>query len=349
MGQRGSKGAEAVDNNPHSNGDVPAASETVTAKAPRPVFHPPTLKFVGFASTSDEEKYRLVPADAAAYIHAAIPVAQGPAVPVLPSQDEWYLLYNSNIHGRSFNRMVQLITDMGPTVIVIKDGNSGRIFGGYNETSWATVAQREKEAKSRAAANLRAKREGIAADSSGKAANQANVFFGNERCFLFSCIPSVNEAPPVTLFTSRPNVNANFMYLFDTHSDDDRIGIGMGGQAQYFGWFLDRWLEHGSCRGIRCQTFHNPMLSAVEEWPIESVEVYAVGAEGVASIKEKTRDLKDVGDGRSHLDTGASIRKGADRKVDKIILEMDERHHFYADTVDPSDSEEEDHCGRGAT
>lgn len=293
-----------------------------------------TPALLGFASDVDK-KFRVIPEQATAAIHAAIPPSSNPST--MKHHDSWFLLYNSRIHGASFHRLVQLITDHGPTVIVIHDASSGRRFGGYNEASWTTVAQREKDAKSMAASNARAKRNGMADQvQGGRPTNQAGTFFGNERSFLFRCSEGDEGGAP-TIFHSRPDVNANFMYLFDAHPDEDRVGIGMGGvPPSQFGWFLNRWLEEGACRGARCSTFHNPMLSATATWAVGGVEVYAIGADAVEELKTK----EVFADGKTSGDTGASIRKG--RTADKVILELNDTHHFYGDEARCREDDEDE-------
>jgi hypothetical protein len=316
-----------------SGGDQP--SETIRYA---PLLKP---KLLGFASVDAEAKFRILPETATAAIHAAVPPAFGERS--FRHHDSWFLLYNSRIHGSSFHRMIQLITDRGPTLIVVKDNTSGRIFGGYNEASWSTVANREKEAKSIAASNARAKRNGMDDHVITRPANQASTYFGNEHSFTFRCRPASDESDQagdpagVDIYHARPHVNANYMYLFDAHPDDDKVGIGMGGvPPAYFGLFLNRWLEEGVCRGVRCTTFHNPMLSATETWQVGGVEVYALGTETV----EELGATEVLPDGKTMVDTGASIRKGQDRHADKMILELNAQHRFYADE-DPRCCEEE--------
>jgi hypothetical protein len=281
-----------------------------------------TPSLLGFASDA-ERQFRIVPESAIAAIHAAIPPSPNHAT--MKHHDSWFMIYNSHIHGASFNRLVQLIVDRGPTLIVIRDHSSRRTFGGYNEASWTTVAQREKESKSIAASNARAKRNGMVDQvQESRPSNQAGTFFGNDRSFLFRCSEEEGTAP--TVFHARPEVNSNFMYLFDVHPDEDKVGIGMGGvPPSHFGWFLNRWLEEGACRGARCSTYHNPMLSATATWTIGGVEVYALGANAVEELKTK----EVFADGKTAIDTGASIRKG--RIADKVILELNDNHHFFGD------------------
>ncbi|KPI87745.1 hypothetical protein ABL78_3154 [Leptomonas seymouri] len=234
---------------------------------------------------------------------------------------KWYLLYSSNIDGKSFQRLVQHIVSKGPTVLVVKLQNRSQVIGAFCESDWLTVSDRERAAKSAAAASARAIREGQAQRSGGPPKNQSNVFFGNDKCFLFRAHLSndhgINEAGEV--YKSRPSMNANFMYLFDMHPLDEKIGIGMGGQPGYYGWFIDRWLENGACYGSRCTTFDCPRLTSTEKWLVDSVEAYAVKYDVVEQLLREG----------NRRETGIScMNRGSDTQADQLILELNGRHKF---------------------
>lgn len=234
----------------------------------------------------------------------------------------WYLLFSSEIHGKSFQRLAQLITSQGPTVIAIKILNSPRVIGAFCESEWLTVADREKSAKSAAAAAARAAREGHRTQSQPGPKNQNNVFFGSDNCFVFRAYQDADAdvGDDGELFRSHPSMNSNFMYLFDTHSSEDKIGIGMGGQPRYFGWFVDRWLESGACYGARCTTFQSPRLSPTESWKVENVEVYAVKPDIVERLA-RTGNEAAVG--------GVScVNGGTNSKADQMLLELNGTHEF---------------------
>ncbi|CAD2214324.1 hypothetical protein AGDE_03065 [Angomonas deanei] len=110
------------------------------------------------------------------------------------------------------------------------------------------------------------------------------------------------------------------MYLFDVHPLSDKIGIGMGGKDGYFGWFLDRWLDKGYCMGARCSTFKNPRLTTTEEWPVDSVEAYAVQTNEVSRL----RVSGNSGDGNP----SSILNNDPDREVDKVLLELHGVHRF---------------------
>ncbi|KAK9153592.1 hypothetical protein Sjap_001072 [Stephania japonica] len=49
--------------------------------------------------------------------------------------EEWKLLYNSGVHGLSFNTFLGNVSNEGPTVLIIKD-KEGYIYGGYASQPW---------------------------------------------------------------------------------------------------------------------------------------------------------------------------------------------------------------------
>ncbi|PWV06459.1 putative TLD [Trypanosoma cruzi] len=236
-------------------------------------------RILGFAH--GEELHRILPESLSLIIFNALPTS---CWPVSPQQPQWYLLYSSRIHGRSFQKLVQGLVDKGPTLIVIKACESSNVFGGFCGDPWQTVAAREKQERSRSAAVRRATREGQGAQGiTCRPANQNSAFFGGENCFLFT------NRDGGLIYQSKPSINSNFMYLFDSHPLVDKNGVGMGGQPGHFGWFIDRWLEKGKCCGVCCATFCNPRLTDTEEWTIDGVEAYALHPETVESLSKAPR------------------------------------------------------------
>ncbi|CBZ09032.1 conserved hypothetical protein [Leishmania infantum JPCM5] len=233
----------------------------------------------------------------------------------------WYLLYSSYLHGKSFQRLVQRITSRGPTIIVIKVKDSPRVLGAFCESDWLTVAQREKNAKSAAAASARATREGQKQRVTSAPEKQSNTFFGNVNCFVFRAYADGTDdvSTEGEIYHSHSSMNSNFMYLFDTHPLEEKIGIGMGGQPGYYGFFIDRWLENGASHGARCTTFQNPRLSSTESWVVESVEVYAVK-------KDIVEQLLITGSSRT---SGVScVNDNPDSRACQMLLELNGTHEF---------------------
>lgn len=237
-------------------------------------------------------------------------------LPINCNGDKWYLLYNSKINGKSFNKLVQLLCGKGATIIIISTTAGNKILGGFNESEWLDVSARDKQAVSNSAAARRANREGQnTASLASRPANQNNLFFGTSGCFVFSAQKSGDN---LNVFKANSSLNSNFMYLFDTHPDADKVGIGMGGQPGYFGWFLDRWLENGVCAGESCSTFRSPRLSDTEKWEVEAVEAYAVHPDMVKAFCESGLP----GSSSSVLDPNANTT------ANKFLLEAHGIHKF---------------------
>ncbi|KAG5490070.1 hypothetical protein JKF63_00189 [Porcisia hertigi] len=234
---------------------------------------------------------------------------------------KWYLLYSSRLNGKSFQRLVQRITEKGPTIIVIKVKGSPRVLGAFCESDWLTVATREKNARRAAAASTRATREKQKQHTIAAPANQSNVFFGNMNCFVFRAYADGADGVSTKgeIYHSHSSINSNFMYLFDTHPLEEKIGIGMGGQPGYFGWFIDRWLENGASYGARCTTFQNPRLSSTESWVVESVEVYAVKKDIVEQL---------LRNGNESIRGVSCVNDNPESKCDQILLELNGTHEF---------------------
>jgi hypothetical protein len=56
---------------------------------------------------------------------------------LLPSamQHQWRFCFSTGIHGESFAKMLGLIVDKGPTVIIVRDKRKN-VFGGYASKNW---------------------------------------------------------------------------------------------------------------------------------------------------------------------------------------------------------------------
>ncbi|XP_047453494.1 MTOR-associated protein MEAK7 [Mugil cephalus] len=95
-------------------------------------------------------------------------------------------------------------------------------------------------------------------------------FQGDSRCFLFTVFPTLR------VYTAT-GYNQHFMYL-NQNQQTMPNGLGMGGQHQYFGLWLDSDFGHGHSRARpKCTTYGSPQLSGDEDFTLDSVEVWAVG------------------------------------------------------------------------
>ncbi|KFU96060.1 TLD domain-containing protein KIAA1609, partial [Chaetura pelagica] len=95
-------------------------------------------------------------------------------------------------------------------------------------------------------------------------------FQGDNRCFLFSVFPSL------AVYTCT-GYNDHYMYL--NHGQQTMPnGLGMGGQHEYFGLWIDSDYGKGHSKAKpRCTTYNSPQLSAKEDFTLDAMEVWAVG------------------------------------------------------------------------
>ncbi|XP_061678314.1 MTOR-associated protein MEAK7 isoform X5 [Syngnathoides biaculeatus] len=95
-------------------------------------------------------------------------------------------------------------------------------------------------------------------------------FHGDSRCFLFSVFPRLRVH-------TATGYNQHFMYL-NQNQQTMPNGLGMGGQHNYFGLWLNSDFRHGHSRARPiCTTFGSPQLSGDEDFILDSMEVWAVG------------------------------------------------------------------------
>lgn len=289
--------------------------------AASPDMPPPSYKPTPVVPRLLEADHRIISDALAANIYETLP----PAYRAYGKSAQWFQVYNSNKNGKSFHRLVQAITEKGPTVIVISIANSSRVIGAFCDSDWLTIAARDKQSVSLAAARQRASREGQNPNNlSAKPQNQNNIFFGAEPCFLFRAggEGDTRIADSGEIYRSHSFANSNFMYLFNAHPQDDNIGIGMGGQPGYFCWFIDRWLEQGTCKGAKGTTFQNPRLSQTEDWAVGAVEAYAVKPEIV--------QLLIANGGTDARGPQSVLQANPDNNADKLLLELHGTHDFNA-------------------
>ncbi|XP_028665995.1 MTOR-associated protein MEAK7 isoform X1 [Erpetoichthys calabaricus] len=111
-------------------------------------------------------------------------------------------------------------------------------------------------------------------------------FQGNNRCMLFSIYPVLS------VYTCT-GYNDHFMYLNQGQKTMPN-GLGMGGQHDYFGLWIDCDFGKGHSKAKpRCTTFNSPQLSAEEDFIIDTVEVWAVG-EPPDESQIKTKSILDA-------------------------------------------------------
>ncbi|XP_029463955.1 MTOR-associated protein MEAK7 isoform X2 [Rhinatrema bivittatum] len=95
-------------------------------------------------------------------------------------------------------------------------------------------------------------------------------FQGDNRCFLFSMFPCLE------VYT-HTGYNDHYMYL--NHGQQTMPnGLGMGGQHNYFGLWIDSNFGNGHSKAKpRCTTYNSPQLSAQDNFLLDVLEVWAVG------------------------------------------------------------------------
>ncbi|XP_036606615.1 MTOR-associated protein MEAK7 [Trichosurus vulpecula] len=116
-------------------------------------------------------------------------------------------------------------------------------------------------------------------------------FQGDCRSFLFTISPNI------AVYTYS-GYNDHYMYL-NYGQQTIPNGLGMGGQFDYFGLWIDYDFGKGHSRANpRCTTYNSPQLSARENFELDTLEVWAVGD----FAKEKTRpDKKTVLDNNTEV------------------------------------------------
>ncbi|KAI9279753.1 TLD-domain-containing protein [Sporodiniella umbellata] len=97
---------------------------------------------------------------------------------------------------------------------------------------------------------------------------QNTDWYGNAHNFLFRLGP---DASRVWLAQS---TNAHYQYLC-WGKKQLANGLGMGGQLDYCGLWIDADFTHGHSRaGPRCSTFNSPQLTFKDTFVIDQVEVW---------------------------------------------------------------------------
>jgi len=135
-------------------------------------------------------------------------------------------------------------------------------------------------------------------------------FVGKPESFLFHLQPKMN------IYDSTP-FNSNYQY-FNLKQKTMPNGLGMGGQLDYFGFWIDS--EFGIVKtSPTCSTYHSPQLGQTEG-KIRKIEVFGVG--------ELSED--DIEAGRSILDMDpeaqAVLEMMGKTFHSKVIREVDEEN-----------------------
>ncbi|XP_036131413.1 MTOR-associated protein MEAK7 isoform X2 [Molossus molossus] len=112
-------------------------------------------------------------------------------------------------------------------------------------------------------------------------------FQGDNRCFLFSISPSM------AVYTCT-GYNDHYMYLNQGQQTIPN-GLGMGGQHDYFGLWVDVDFGRGHSKAKpTCTTYNSPQLSAQEDFRFEKMEVWAVGDTSRPQPAKSGKSILDV-------------------------------------------------------
>lgn len=112
-------------------------------------------------------------------------------------------------------------------------------------------------------------------------------FQGDNRCFLFSISPSM-------AVHTCTGYNNHYMYL--NHGQQTiPNGLGMGGQHNYFGLWIDVDFGKGHSKAKpTCTTYNSPQLSAQEDFRFEKMEVWAVGDASCSKLAKSGKSILDA-------------------------------------------------------
>jgi len=143
-------------------------------------------------------------------------------------------------------------------------------------------------------------------------------FYGDNRSFLFTLRPEINIYKATT-------INDHYQY-FNDQSHTLPNGLGMGGQLDYFGFYINADFIHGHSKGVST-TYNNPNLSSKQEFEIEAIEVWLV--------KEKERDDRLID--KRKLKQGTIMS----RMEDMTFLEMSGVKLYSKDLKKQPDADDE--------
>jgi len=122
-------------------------------------------------------------------------------------------------------------------------------------------------------------------------------FTGTDKNFLFSL------SPKMAVYQTT-GFNNHYQYL-NVQQQTFPNGLGMGGQLNYFGFWIDAEYGKGKC-SPSCTTYAYRQLSAKTDFVIDSIEVWAVGPEPEKDEEEERRPAGSVLDnnreGKAMLD-----------------------------------------------
>uniref|UniRef100_A0A0K8SIH1 MTOR-associated protein MEAK7 n=2 Tax=Lygus hesperus TaxID=30085 RepID=A0A0K8SIH1_LYGHE len=168
----------------------------------------------------------------------------------------WKLRFHNKGHGSNFTMLCEMISDVGPTIIVVKD-TSGHVFGCCATDSW----------------------------------KPASFFYGDCRCFLFQLKPHLRYYPATTFNTNFQYHNQNQHMLPNGFGMGGRIGswgfwldgdFGKGLSAGYCSTFKD----YSRLSGKEEFTYDH-----IEVWSIDESDDLNADQDDPGSIRKKSKSI----------------------------------------------------------
>ncbi|KAI8337716.1 TLD-domain-containing protein [Chlamydoabsidia padenii] len=198
-------------------------------------------------------------------------------------------IFSSRQNGNSWQVFANgIVRNQGATLLVIKT-KDGSLFGGYTDDPWRLETD----------------------------------WYGTSANYLFQLDGSFSSYNMMGLWNATSN-NRHYQYLCWGKKSLPN-GLGMGGQLDYAGLWIDADFIHGHSKGPICSTYQSPRLSLQDQFEIDEVEVWLVRP----IIRDEDED-----------DTkGGSV---LDRAEDMEFLEMSGRKLYSRDLEKPPATEQED-------
>ncbi|CAO3649367.1 unnamed protein product [Cunninghamella blakesleeana] len=199
-------------------------------------------------------------------------------------------LYSSRQNGNSWQRFVQSIVQQGATLLLIKSKKDGSIFGGYTDEPWQLMTD----------------------------------WYGSSFNFLFQLSGHYSKWDMFGVWQATSNINDHYQYLCWGKKSLPN-GLGMGGQFEYSGLWINADFIHGHSRGgPYCSTYQSPQLTNMDQFEIDEVEVWLV--------RPLLRDEEEELNGDSILN----------RNEDMEFLEMAGKKLYSRDLEKPENSNNSD-------
>ncbi|CAN0379561.1 unnamed protein product, partial [Ectocarpus sp. 12 AP-2014] len=146
----------------------------------------------------------------------------------------------------------------GPTVILIRERESGAVWGGCADSPW----------------------------------KESNSFYGGEASFLFRLAPDFKIIPhKMARRVQRCLFNQNFQYL-NLKGFSLPHGFGMGGSTEAFRFFIPEALDDKCIGRSACLTFEQGELCPEQSrrFEVDILEVWGVGGEEALGEALEARD-----------------------------------------------------------